>query len=104
MATQPGVHPDLEAEQAYIDHAYASLEAARERALSLRRLTEIGPGGTHQARYESEMGEDAIRARLSQLEFGDAALVFGRIDPDPGALAEGDAPAAGPGDGAEPGE
>ncbi len=83
MATQPGAHPDLEAEQAYVDHAYASLEAARERALSLRRLTEIGPGGTHQARYESEMVEDAIRARLSQLEFGDAALVFGRIDPDP---------------------
>jgi DNA helicase IV len=88
MATQPGVHPDLEAEQAYIDHAYASLEAARERALSLRRLTEIGPGGTHQARYESEMVEDAIRARLSQLEFGDAALVFGRIDPDPDAEVE----------------
>jgi DNA helicase IV len=82
MATHPGVHPDLEAEQAYVDHAYASLDAARERALSLRRLTEIGPGGTHQARYESEMVEDAIRARLAQLEFGNAALVFGRIDPE----------------------
>ena len=82
MATHPGAHPDLEAEQAYVDHAYASLEAARERAISLRRLTEIGPGGTHQARYESEMVEDAIRARLTQLEFGNAALVFGRIDPE----------------------
>ncbi|MGD9796730.1 MAG: hypothetical protein AB7O29_01835 [Acidimicrobiia bacterium] len=82
MATNPGAHPELEAEQAYVDHAYASLEAARERAISLRRLTEVGPGGTHQARYESEMVEDAIRARLTQLDFGDAALVFGRIDPD----------------------
>jgi DNA helicase IV len=95
MATHPGAHPDLEAEQAYVDHAYASLEAARERALSLRRLTEVGPGGTHQARYESEMVEDAIRARLTQLDFGDAALVFGRIDPDPTA-GDGTRPGAPP--------
>jgi DNA helicase IV len=76
-------HPDLEAEQAYIDHAYACLEAARQRALDLRRLSTIGPGGTHQARYESEIVEDTIRARLSQLHLGDdLALVFGRIDPE----------------------
>ncbi|HEY2331589.1 MAG TPA: DNA/RNA helicase domain-containing protein, partial [Acidimicrobiales bacterium] len=89
MADHPGAHPDLESEQAYVDHAYASLDDARERAVSLRRLTEVGPGGTHQARYESEMVEDAIRARLSQLDFGDAALVFGRIDPEPDAYDDG---------------
>jgi len=76
-------HPDLQAEQAYIDHAYACLDAARQRALDLRRLSTIGPGGTHQARYESEIVEDTIRARLSQLQLGeDLALVFGRIDPE----------------------
>jgi DNA helicase IV len=76
-------HPDLHAEQAYIDHAYACLDAARQRALDLRRLSTIGPGGTHQARYESEIVEDTIRARLAQLHLGDdLALVFGRIDPD----------------------
>src|SRR4051812_49636477 len=41
----------------------------------------VGPGGTHQARYESDVVEETIRARLAQLEFGDVALVFGRIDP-----------------------
>ncbi|HYD09172.1 MAG TPA: ATP-binding domain-containing protein [Acidimicrobiales bacterium] len=76
-------HPDLQAEQAYIDHAYACLDATRQRALDLRKLSSIGPGGTHQARYESEIVEDTIRARLQQLHLGeDLALVFGRIDPE----------------------
>jgi DNA helicase IV len=79
---QLAAHPELQAEQAYVDHAYECLESARERAMGLRRLTEVGPGGTHQARYESEVVEDAIRARLAQLELGDVALVFGRIDPE----------------------
>jgi DNA helicase IV len=75
-------HPDLEAEQTYIDGAYAHLEAARQKALALRTLSTTGPGGTHQARYESEIVEDTIRARLAQLHLGDdLALVFGRIDP-----------------------
>ncbi len=74
-------HPDLAAEQAYVDHAYDCLEQARRRALSLRRLGSVGPGGTHQARYESEIAEDAMRARLASLALPeDAALVFGRID------------------------
>ncbi len=73
-------HPELELEQAYIDHAYACLEAARERAMSLRDLTTVGPGGTHQARIESEVVEATIRERLAQLRLGDVALVFGRID------------------------
>ncbi|HZB71965.1 MAG TPA: ATP-binding domain-containing protein [Acidimicrobiales bacterium] len=74
-------HPDLAAEQAYVDHAYDCLEEARRRALSLRRLGSVGPGGTHQARYESEIAEDAMRARLASLALpDDAALVFGRID------------------------
>ena len=73
-------HPELEAEQAYIDHAYDSLASARERAMSLRNLSSVGPGGTHQARIESEVVEETIRARLAQLRLGDVALVFGRID------------------------
>jgi DNA helicase IV len=73
-------HPDLAAEQAYLDHAYACLERAREDAFRLRALTEVGRGGTHQARYERDVVEEAIVSRLSQLELRDAALVFGRID------------------------
>ena len=72
---------EFEAEQAYIDYAYECLDAARRRAIGLRRLSSVGPGGTHQARLESEYVEDTIRARLAQLNLGDdTALVFGRID------------------------
>ncbi len=88
-------HPELEAEQAYIDHAYASLASARERAMSLRNLSSVGPGGTHQARIESEVVEETIRARLAQLRLGDVALVFGRIDRSPEADEGGEAGAAG---------
>lgn len=76
-------HPELEEEQAYIDHAYASLEEARERAMTLRDLSTVGPGGTHQARLESEVVEATIRERLAQLRLGDVSLVFGRIDRRP---------------------
>ncbi len=73
-------HPDLAEEQAYVEHAYECLERSRADAWRLRDLTEIGRGGTHQARYEAEVFEGAISQRLSRLELGDAALVFGRID------------------------
>jgi DNA helicase IV len=81
LAIHPATHPDLEAEQAYVDHAYECLDAARKRVLALRNLSVNGPGGTFQAREEREVIEETIRARLTQLEFGDVALVFGRIDP-----------------------
>jgi DNA helicase IV len=73
-------HPDLAAEQAYIDHAYDSLEAARRTATRLRSMVEVGKGGTEQARWEREMIEENIAARLDYLNLGDASLVFGRID------------------------
>ena len=73
-------HPDLAEEQAYVDHAYECLERSRLDAWRLRDLTEVGRGGTHQARYEAEVFEGAITQRLSRLELRDAALVFGRID------------------------
>lgn len=75
-------HPELEAEQAYLDHAHDSLDAARHRVEALRRLTDPARGGTHQSRIEREVVEDTIRARMAQLDVGDASLVFGRIDPE----------------------
>ena len=77
-------HPELSEEQAYIDRAYDCLDRAREQALRLRGLTEVGRGGTHQARYERDVIEETVRNRLAHLEIGDAALVFGRIDRDSG--------------------
>ena len=73
-------HPDLAAEQAYIDHAYDSLERARRTATRLRSMVEVGKGGTEQARWEREMIEENIASRLDYLNLGDASLLFGRID------------------------
>ncbi len=73
-------HPELDTEQAYLHHAHDALDAARRRVLQLRRLTDPAREGTHQARIEREVVEDTIRARMAQLDVGDASLVFGRID------------------------
>jgi len=73
-------HPDLVAEQAYIDRAYDSLDRARQTATRLRSMVEVGRGGTEQARWEREMIEGNIANRLDYLNLGDASLVFGRID------------------------
>ncbi|MEY2430473.1 MAG: hypothetical protein QOC92_201 [Acidimicrobiaceae bacterium] len=77
------LHPDLEAEQAYVDYAYECLEAARRRAASLGSMVEVGRGGTEQARFERDVIWDTIVGRLRDLELGDASLVFGRIDRAP---------------------
>jgi DNA helicase IV len=76
-------HPDLAQEQAYVDRAYECLERTRQDAWKLRTLTEAGLGGTFQARYERDVFDEAIVSRLSQLDLGEAALVFGRIDRAP---------------------
>ncbi len=73
---------ELEYEQAYLDWAHQCLDEARRRVLRLRGLTTVGRGGTHQTRVEGEVVEGTIRNRLAQLDVGDAALVFGRIDPE----------------------
>jgi DNA helicase IV len=73
-------HPELDAEQAYIDHAHACLERSRDRAKQLRSMVEVGKGGTEQARWEREMIEESIAQRLSKLHLGDQSLVFGRLD------------------------
>ena len=73
-------HPELAEEQAYIERAYDCLDRAKAQAERLRGLTEVGRGGTHQARYERDVIEETVRNRLAHLEIGDAALVFGRID------------------------
>lgn len=75
-------HSELQAEQAYIDEAYAALEASRASAIRLKNMVEVGKGGTEQARWEREVIHGNIATRLAQLDVGDAALVFGRIDYD----------------------
>lgn len=89
-------HPELESEQAYVDHAYDCLEATRQAAWRLRDMNEADVGGTMQARFERNAFDEALIKRLNDLDLGDAALVFGRIDraADP-AAADRDAAAAG---------
>jgi DNA helicase IV len=43
-------------------------------------LTEPDLGGTFQARFERNAFDEALLKRLTDLDLGDAALVFGRID------------------------
>ncbi|MCB1029876.1 MAG: AAA family ATPase [Acidimicrobiales bacterium] len=74
------IHPDMAAEQAYIDRAYACLEQARTSAARLKGMVEVGKGGTEQARFEREVIFDTVVHRLQDLNLGNAALLFGRID------------------------
>lgn len=82
------IHPELAAEQAYIDYAYECLEEARATASKLTTMVEVGRGGTEQARFEREAIYETVLNRLSQLELGNASLVFGRIDQTPEAGGE----------------
>ena len=68
-------HPDLAAEQDFIDHAYRCLEVSRDAAWRMRNLHEGTLGGTFQARYERDVFDEAVVNRLTQLDLGNAALV-----------------------------
>ncbi|MGF1595638.1 MAG: HelD family protein [Acidimicrobiales bacterium] len=72
--------PELAAEQAHIDFAYERLDQARDDAVRLKGMVEVGVGGTNQARWEREVINESIVARLHQLELGERSLCFGRID------------------------
>jgi DNA helicase IV len=73
-------HPELEAEQAHVDLAYERLDEAREEAVRLKNMVEVGRGGTNQARWEREIFYENIANRLRQLDLGERSLCFGRID------------------------
>lgn len=73
-------HPELAAEQAHIDAAYERLDEARNEAIRLKDMVEVGRGGTNQARWEREVIHENIAQRLAQLELGERSLCFGRID------------------------
>ncbi len=73
-------HPELEAEQAHVDLAYRRLDEARDEAVRLKDMVEVGQGGTNQARWEREIFYENIANRLRQLDLGERSLCFGRID------------------------
>ena len=84
--------PDLADEQRFLDRAHDGLEAMRgEATRMLDSVLDLGRGGTFQSRTERDIVVRTSLARLSQLDIGDQALCFGRIDrlpDDPGRAGE----------------
>ncbi len=79
---------DVQEEQEFLDRAYEGLESMRAEATRmLRSVLDLGRGGTFQSRTERDIVVRTSMARLAQLDIGDQALCFGRIDrvPEPGA-------------------
>ncbi len=74
-------NPELDAEQAHIDRAYERLEQLRARTQELlSNVLAQARGGTPQSREERDVIVRTSLARLEQLDVGDEALCFGRID------------------------
>jgi DNA helicase IV len=72
---------EQEAEQEFVDLAYARLDAMRDDANAmLEGVLDLGRGGTFQSRTERDVIVRTSLARLEQLDIGDQALTFGRID------------------------
>ncbi|MDQ6853714.1 MAG: ATP-binding domain-containing protein [Actinomycetota bacterium] len=77
-------HPELTAEQRYLDRAYDRLDEMRAAASRVAEgYSEVQRGGTHQARLERDVATAHTRRRLAALNIGDAPLAFGRIDLEP---------------------
>lgn len=75
------MQPELDAEQEFVDLAYGRLDAMRSDANSmLEGVLDLGRGGTFQSRTERDVIVRTSLARLEQLDIGDQALTFGRID------------------------
>jgi DNA helicase IV len=76
--------PELEEEQRFLDRAHAGLDAMRaDSQRMLESVLDLGRGGTFQSRTERDIVVRTSLARLSQLDIGDQALCFGRIDVAP---------------------
>lgn len=76
-------HPELEAEQSYMDHAFACLEETRRKVEAMREDASDARGGTHQNRFERDVIWEQVGQRLQQLELGERSLIFGRVDSEP---------------------
>lgn len=72
---------ELQEEQRFLERAYESLDAMRaESRQMLESVLDLGRGGTPQSRTERDIVVRTSLARLAQLDIGDQALCFGRID------------------------
>jgi DNA helicase IV len=77
---------EISEEQLHLDRAHIALDAMRDEARSMiGNVIDIGRGGTFQARTERDIVVNTALSRLQQLDIGDQALCFGRIDTSPSA-------------------
>ncbi len=84
LAPLSAPHPELAAEQRYVDRAYERLDDMRAAARRVAEgYSEVGAGGTHQARLERDAATGLTRRRLAMLDIGSAPLCFGRLDLEP---------------------
>jgi DNA helicase IV len=85
QAHEPELRDEIAEEQAYVDAAYARLDVMRAAAESVRgAYSEVRAGGTHQARLERDIAYEVTARRLAELDIGEAPLLFGRLDLEPG--------------------
>jgi DNA helicase IV len=83
-----GAHPDLVEEQRFLLHAYACLDAMRQRAIRLKNLGYMGGNVHAETGLTPEMAaywELDRQARVDSLSDSAAPLCFGRIDHGEGA-------------------
>jgi DNA helicase IV len=88
----------LQDEQEFLNRAYDGLEFMRGEARQmLQGVLNLGRGGTFQSRTERDIVVRTSLARLDQLDIGDQALYFGRIDrlPEPDVDASSENPLLG---------
>ncbi|HSH59042.1 MAG TPA: rhodanese-like domain-containing protein [Acidimicrobiales bacterium] len=73
-------HPDLQAEQAYVERAYQRVDELRAQARERLESALRQRGGTPQAMTERDMIVRTALHRIEQLDLGGQPLCFGRID------------------------
>jgi len=73
-------HPDVPAEQAYLDRAYERLEVVRAETQARLLAAFRERGGTFQSYTERDITVRNSLNRLEKLQLGREALIFGRID------------------------
>ena len=76
-------HPDVPAEQDYLDRAYDRLEVVRAETQARLQEAFSERGGTFQSYTERDIRVRNSLNRLEQLQLGREALIFGRIDRAP---------------------
>ncbi|HVL33349.1 MAG TPA: hypothetical protein VM600_07190, partial [Actinomycetota bacterium] len=73
-------HPELAAEQAYIDRAYDRLEEIRTEATARANLHARRRDSSFQGTYERDVAVRVALERARSLNIGDESLCFGRMD------------------------